>query len=172
LYYVQANGPPGVAVPLIVDASGSVTVTGTGAARASELIGRVDNPTARAFVALNTPSLIRSPFDPCISDATTLCVTDGFKQRFTFVVVPGQPEPVLIGADSITIEGTSQATADPVFRIDPAFALADQYTLSFSDGILNTAPTPEPSTLVLFASSLIGAASVLWRGEFRRSPGP
>jgi len=55
--------------------------------------------------------------------------------------------------------GSVGASIDPVFTIDPNFAGADAYELTFSDGILNEFPpssTPIPAALPLFGTGLGG----------------
>jgi hypothetical protein len=127
------------------------------------MFGTIANPTVTVLIAQGG----QPAFGPCTPNAFTTCFADQFSTTFKMALLPGQPEPVTLMAGVLAVDGSSIALADPMFSIDPAFPLAAQYALSFSDGILNISPSPEPSTLVLLGSSFFG----LWRAVVRRSRG-
>lgn len=60
------------------------------------------------------------------------------------------------------------ATADPYFDVDPTWANASQFSLAFSEGILNAAPVPEASTVAMWAAGLLAIGTAARR---RRAAG-
>jgi hypothetical protein len=89
----------------------------------------------------------------------------------TVLAVPGETYAIDLSASVVTLIGTGVAEVDPVLRINPSFPNADQYTLSFSPGILNefpSAPVPEPTTILLVGISVVTFGLVRLRPRERR----
>jgi hypothetical protein len=62
----------------------------------------------------------------------------------------------------VVAQGGGSASIDPSISIDPSFADASQFTLSFSPGVGNTPPVPLPAAAWLMLSGL-GGLSVIAR---------
>jgi hypothetical protein len=65
-----------------------------------------------------------------------------------------------VGAANVTADLNLKAWADPFIFIDPAFPLANEFSIIVSDGVSNQAPAnvPEPSSLLLLGSAVIAIA--------------
>ena len=63
--------------------------------------------------------------------------------------------------------GRIRAAADPFIRIDPAFALADQYSVAVSSLIVNAAPVPEGSVATLMLAGIAAIGCYLRRSRAR-----
>ena len=163
LYYMEITGGAGTSpVTLDVSASGSASASGGGAAGGG------------AFeIQDNTTNAVLGDWTTC---ASTIFpgACDGVGTTFNLV---GQPltlnsntlYAVLISATasvggcpgfiSCPLQtGDAQAAVDPSFVIDPSTPDLSQYSLNFSAGIENTAPTPssvsEPATCTLLVMAI------------------
>lgn len=91
-----------------------------------------------------------------------------FNESVTFNIEANTAQTISISLLSISQgsgEGfyyNSYMYLDPLIVIDPSFQYWDQYRLVFSEGIN---PIPEPGTLLLIGSGLIGLAGL--RKKFR-----
>jgi hypothetical protein len=158
VYYVFVLGPAastGLLVPLNV---------------ASEAVATASGPAiAQALVEYNGGVL----GDACSAPQNPAYCPPGSSSSFSHYgttidnvrAVVNVPQKVTLISGAIASGGgIAIATADPYFTIDPSTPNAGQYTLAFSEGVVNALPSgmvPEPSTFVLLASSLIGLA--VWR---------
>lgn len=103
-------------------------------------------------------------------NTNTVC-PDGFVQytdsSFQFEVLTNEESRISMNVDvNFPNGGTAEAYVDPFISFDPSFD-STGYSLSFSDGISNAAPTPEPSTVMLLACGLL----MFWMGRRRFARG-
>jgi hypothetical protein len=143
-YYVEANGPSGTMVPIILSGGFFFETEGGGLA----LNG--------GFAQLADQSF---NYSQCVQGANGACPfsleTD---------ILSGTPTHIGLVAEVIggppTQNGAPDATdslkLDPIVTIDHSFASANQFTLVFSPGVGNQATdAPEPRSLILTAAGII-----------------
>lgn len=157
-YNVTVSGPAAgfVFVPIDIEGTGSASVTSANAGAVAS-IGVSGNGLAACAGR----------------DVSRSCKANSFGGVFE------HDAGVVNGVGTFTIDmttdtfvdssavGSASASLDPFVFIDPAFLANNPgYSLSFSDGVDNeppSSPTPEPSTFVLFGSSILGTAGALRR---------
>jgi len=142
-YYVEADGPTGQQVPLIL--TGAIIVaTGGGGAIQNGAIAEIANVAFDTSLC-NLGQITNSscPFTiPVMVDPNTPVRID------LAVIAQSNGGPTIPGV----VDATNSVTMDPTVSVDPSFADANLFTLAFSPGVGNTATTmPEPSTFSMLA---------------------
>ena len=157
-YHIIVSGPNNVRVPFIFETAGGVVGAGTTSARV-DLIA----PGGLGLTGFNASTTSNG--------ASTFCGSNG--------CVNGTQHVSLLSNTSYTIEVFASASAstnnvasvsawaDPYIYIDPTYVGGNQFALSISDGVGNTAlnSVPEPSSLVM----LLFGALCLRLAAFRRA---
>ena len=160
-YWFRVNAPAGLMVPIIIEASGSVTQSLT-------------TPNT-AQLSFGTPSGVSEIASACLGANPVNCGSLGSKASFSIAL----PETVTAGADynlQMTVYAVAQvgagtdkqsASIDPFLSIDPTFLLNNPgISLEFSAGIVNVSPVPEPST---WAMMILGFAGIGFMAYRRKS---
>ena len=161
------GGNPGDVVPLLVDTS---LATNSGPVTLSTM--------ALAEIALIDPSgrnLVQA--GACTATLLAFCPpsfnTGSFSGSLAIGALAGGVYGVYmeIDASALDLPGVNalpfaNAEADPLIRIDPAFAGAGRYGIALSPGVGNALPVPEPGAAVSLA---LGLAVVGFAGKLRRS---
>lgn len=164
LYYFEVLGPPGPPVPVSIFAFGNTGSSGAGIG-VSEVI--IELPGVSGIV---TGEACSDSFDPtgCMSNRTS------FNGTNDVLITPGVQVGVFVLAavESFDNPGVSFAAAevDPYIFIDPSFADASLYSIEVSPGVGNSPPTspiPEPSTLALLGTGVLGLAGAARRKSIR-----
>jgi hypothetical protein len=167
-YYFEIDGPKTISIPVLVQASASLKSTGGSyssptsgiGAYSSALFGLVlDHPNAASTEIIYQNATVNYG----IGD-TGGVKTSSFNVDSEFTLMTNTVYRVLMDVDSnasiytgpyVTAAGglTTQASIDPTFTVDPAYA--GDYTITFSEGLANPATTvPLPPALPLFGSAL------------------
>jgi len=197
-YQFTLLGPPGVTVPLQIISQGETSTTGGGgtnycinqdvgietAASAGFVLttdgGTTHIPQVFNFLSTSNTEVQSAPADNICTFTTG--TTSTFPAGFLDVsVTSGALETVQLTASasaSINVapgvgDAVSSALVDPYIQIDPAFALANEFSLEFSPFIANeltlAIEVPEPSTLLLVSGAFIALATVTSRRRSRRA---
>jgi hypothetical protein len=157
-YWFRVSGPTGVNVPIIIEASGSVTQSLT-------------TPNT-AQLSFGTPSGVSEIASACLGADAINCGSLGSKASFSIAT----PETVISGADynlQMTVfavaqagagQDTQSASIDPFLSIDPTFLLDNPgFSLEFSSGVVNVSPVPEPSTWAMMILGFCGLGFMAYR---------
>jgi hypothetical protein len=150
-YYYMVSGSLSEPVPLLIDASGSVSASGTGTVNAvlESAAGDLCATTVNGGDCGNPGSLAFSS-SPISFDATPGTL-------YSIVV------SVVGGADGT---GSWSGSVDPQVEINPSFADASDFTVAFSQSASTSAPEPGSLGLIVAGMALLGG--LFWLK--RRSP--
>ncbi|MFO1318705.1 MAG: hypothetical protein U1F52_03740 [Burkholderiales bacterium] len=159
VFSFRVDGPSSEAIPILV----------TGTVRASSTAGPASY--AEAFIArsdgfapfLDTMLLACVGTDPECLDTGTQEKTGTLSYSVTANVEQTIYLHAFADARGARGAGFISAFADPVVVVDPTFAGASEYTISFSPGV--SAPVPEPGGWLLTG---LGLGVLAWRGTRRR----
>lgn len=159
IFSFRIDGPDEEAVPVLV----------TGTVRAGSSAGL--SASASAFIS---PAEDYLPIGPmlvaCVDPSKDECASTGEQSKtdtLSYAVQANVEQQVYLHAivdARAARSGWVFAFADPIVLVDPAFARASEYTLSFSPGV--TLPVPEPATWLL---AVAGLGLTGWRVRRRRS---
>lgn len=151
IYHVAFEGPSSASpIPVLVKATGFVKIGNNGTALGSL--------TVRAGTA---PPLIFASIEAkpngLNNDSFLVSGVFQFEANTDYTVsMNGNASAV----DSGSLPGAARVFLDPQFTIDPGFAGAGLYTISYSPGIV---PVPEPSSVALLGIGAVVLAVVLRR---------
>ena len=187
-YQFTLLGPPGVTVPLQIISQGNVSASGGGGPNYCLVQQLTFDANAAAGFDLTTDTgqffNFLSHEDTGVGPDCTFSTTssDTFPSGFLDVsVTSGDLETIQLTASAhadISVgqgvgDSVSSALVDPYIGIDPAFPLANEFSLEFSPFIANeltvTTEVPEPSTLLLVSGGFIALATVKRRRRSRRA---
>lgn len=161
IYYFSLQGPAEYA-PL--DISAFTSATGTSAQAYVSINGPplgVNAGDIRIYSQVGTPPCdVNIRFPSLLTFVSpTLCDGAGTLWSLQALFPPGVYQVTVVAA----VGGGGSALTDPFFQIDPSFADAGLFSLTFSPGIDNAlAPIPEPSSLILMSSALPGLLGFAW----------
>jgi hypothetical protein len=164
-YYFAITGPSGVEVPIIITASGEITPPTDGIATNSAqlyFIGAGPIPDQYLSSACQAPA-------SALGNCTPLDVQPSFSIATPMSLISNTVFGISMDLYvSVTIlqlvDGVFSASGfiDPIITIDPAFALADQFTIEFSPGVGNSPlSVPEPASLAIILAGLAGLAAAM-----------
>lgn len=154
-FYFELAGPAGL-VPIDFDATGTTSVTGPGGTASA--VAKVEFGSLAKLVACS------DSFGGCGSFGPT------FSGAVHFDVSPGHAYSVELSTDcnaasSMTHDTTCSAMIDPMISIDPGFAGAGLYTLSFSEDVASPPGPrpgiPEPSSWAIMLLGFLGVGATL-----------
>lgn len=169
LYYeFEVSGPANKIVSATITGSGGATVSNPslGAASASLQIGLADGDTAvySEYLPYGGPYLVNDAV--CVG----ACGSGGQSSGLFSVNGPFDLETDMVYAVEMNTQYsigpgavTASAFVDPTITLDTT---DPAYSLEFSPGLIPTSTTPEPSSLLLVATGLLGGARVIRRRLF------
>lgn len=145
--FFEVKGQSGAWVPVLFTASGTTSVSGIAATSTASLTVPYVNSPIRA--CSTTTGSCGAP--PTFSVAMDVNIPSNYVLSFS------------IGAGGLAtadfLNGSSySASVDPMVEIDPNFAQANQFSL-----VVSPSPTPEPGSLVMFGSGVLGLAAMVRR---------
>jgi len=146
---VQTGGTPGIAstVPLIFTGSDSTSASG---------------PDAEALAYFETPA---GQINSCsasgyaVGACGSLPSSNSGSLDYNAAVGALYDMQVVASGSSTLGTGSWSATVDPEVQIDPSWQYASDFTLEVSSNGTPT-PTPEPSSIILLGTSLLGLLGV------------
>lgn len=152
VFSFRVDGPDGELVPILLTGTVSVSVTGPAGVYAEAFISRSDG-----FLPVD-PMLFAcagmAPNPDCVADTLTKTGTLSWS-------VPANVEQTVylhaIVDASGARSGTVHAMADPTIVVDPAFAHAGLYSVTYSPGVTPAVPEPRAWALVALGLGAIGA---------------
>lgn len=165
-YWFGVSGPAGVSVPIIIQASGSVTQSLTTPNSAQLYLGTPSGTSLLASACLGTPAINCSGLGSKanFSIATPITVISGANYNLQMDVYA--VAQIAAGQDE------QSASIDPFLSIDPAFLLDNPgFSLEFSSGIVNVSAVPEPSTWAMMILGFAGIGSMAYRRKSKRVDG-
>jgi PEP-CTERM motif len=158
-YNFVVQGPSGV-VPIIVTGSGSEGGTSTG-------VDANFNSLDAALQVSGPGVSVLNYFPQGGPGSFTLNNTSSYQANQSY-----QIQMIAEGAANAGYGGSASffANVDPVFKIDPTFANANEYSLLFSPGVGNSvSPVPLPSTWGMMLMGLIGLGFIGYRQKSNRA---
>lgn len=160
VFAFRIDGPDSGSVPILLTGTVSVSTTAGPTSYAEAFISRADG-----FLPIDPMifACVGSPADPACAATGTQTKTETLSYSVMANVEQSVYLHARIDAESART-GSLRAFADPIIVIDPAFAEAGLYTISFSPGV--SAPVPEPATGLL---AVLGLGVMAWRGAKPRS---
>jgi hypothetical protein len=158
--YVKIDGAS-TSTPVPVDVDGLADATASGSGRAQVSLSFYPYPTVDEILYQCSAA---STHDNCGDYDKTAYLFGDTVYGFT-ISASGTTGPTTSSGMDVPLDGTFQVTIDPTFEIDPTF-LADNPGLNLqlleSPGVGNS-ETPEPGTLALLGSGMLGVAGALRR---------
>ena len=148
VFAFRVDGPASESVPILLTGTVSVSSSAGRTSYAEAFISRADG-----FLPIDPMifACVGTAADPACAATGPLTKTE----TLSYSVMANVEQTVYLHARvdaEAARTGSLRAFADPVIVIDPAFADAGLYTISFSPGV--SAPVPEPATWVLAALGL------------------
>ncbi|HVJ52948.1 MAG TPA: hypothetical protein VM689_10820 [Aliidongia sp.] len=172
-YWFDIDGPPGVSVPILIKGSITGSATGDGSVSGLLAIGPGVEPPQGTGPATIIAGLCIDPAG-CSNFPMTPSVPPG---GGSFVVSETFASDTQIGiSESVTADIMANSTAalslNEFLEIDPAFPLADEFSISTSAGVNVMPPAssvPLPGSLSLFAGGLLALSAVTLLGRRARA---
>jgi hypothetical protein len=160
-YWFGVSGPSGLSVPIIIQASGSVTQSLTTPNVVQLYLGTPEATTLIGIACAGTPGIncstdggVKTSFS--ISDATMITTGTNYNLQMNAFAVAQ--------IDTVTGSDTQSSSIDPFISIDPTFLLAHPgISLEFSAGTSNVSPVPEPSTWGMMILGFCGLGFMAYR---------
>jgi hypothetical protein len=180
-YYFEIDGPQTISIPVLVQASSSLQSTGGSYSSPTSGIGAysdayfdvvLDHPGSESTLIINQFTTVNYG----IGD-TGGVKTSGFSVDSDVSLMTNTVYRVLMDVESnasiftgtyVTASGglTTQASVDPTFTVDPAYA--NDYSISFSEGLTNPASAvPLPPALPLLGGALAALFALCFRKNGR-----
>ena len=143
-YYIEVTGPSGVLVPVVVEGSASVALTGA---------------------ATGFATLFQEHFEPDCTGIPNCTTQDG---NYSLSVNLNSEQVTLVALFATAGRGIGTAIIDPQFTIDPTFARASEFQILVSPGVAPAgASAPEPGFSLILLAVLI-----YWIQRTRQSHAP
>lgn len=174
-YFEVLGGTPNEIVQLVLTAGVSVAATGNSVGNAFVNVTAAGSTNAPSLHACTTPDLASGSPNSCAaglptseSGSFTFTALANFLSFSTGTYVPAL-DSVEISGDGETFSGagTWSFSADPMISFAPGFD-SSGLSIVFSPNFPGSAPTPEPGTLLLLGSGLLGLGPFL-RTKFGKS---
>jgi hypothetical protein len=152
-YYFKITGPLSEVVPLLISGSGSQSASGDGESSVSYSFFQGDSGGVAYSSSCTAGSTVCGDFT--YGDRRSLLSGDA--------TTDGMIGSIQIRADFGADNGSGSALIDAVIMIDPSFADAGLYKLTFSDGVTNggtQGAVPEPTAWAMMVAGfgLVGFA--------------